>query len=49
MGKNTNADRVVVGKQEEMRPLGRPTNICSIETDLKGRMGWCGMDFSGSG
>jgi len=49
MGEKTNADRVVVGKHEEKRPLGRPRNRGSTETDLKERMGWGGMDFSGSG
>jgi hypothetical protein len=39
VGKKTNADRVVVGKHEEKRPLGRPMNRRSIEIDLKGRMG----------
>jgi hypothetical protein len=38
-----------VGKHEENRPLGRPRNRCSIEIYLKERMGWCRMDFSGSG
>jgi hypothetical protein len=32
--------RVVVGKHEEKRPLGRPRNRCSVETDLKERTGW---------
>jgi hypothetical protein len=36
------------GKHEEKRLLGRPMNRCSTEIDLKERMGWSGMDFSGS-
>jgi hypothetical protein len=49
MGEKTNGDRVVVGKHEEKIPLGRPRNRCSTEIDLKERMGWSGMVFSGSG
>jgi len=43
MGEKTNGDR-----ENMKRPLGRPRNRCSIEIDLKERMGWSGMDFSGS-
>jgi hypothetical protein len=49
MGEKPNAGRVVVGKHEKKKPLGRPRNRCSIEIYLKERMGWRGTDFSGSG
>jgi hypothetical protein len=35
MGEKRNADRVLVGKHEEKRPLGRPRNRWNIEMDLK--------------
>jgi len=39
MGEKPNADRIVVGKHEKKKPRGRPRNRCSIEIDLKERMG----------
>jgi hypothetical protein len=41
---------VSVGKPEGRRPLGRPRRRCvnNIKTDLRERMGWCGLGRSGS-
>jgi hypothetical protein len=47
-----NAYRILVGKPEGMRPLGRPIRewVDNIEMDL-GEIGWgsVGLDRSGSG
>jgi hypothetical protein len=47
MGAKRNAYRILVGKSEGMRPLGRPR--CrwtdSIKTDLRD-IGWGGMDWT---
>jgi hypothetical protein len=47
-----NAYRILVGKPEGKRPLGRPrhTLLDNIKIDLKrDRMGWYALDRSGSG
>jgi hypothetical protein len=52
MGKTRNAYRISVGKPEEKRPLGRPRRrwLDHIKMYLKrDRMGWYGLDRSGSG
>jgi hypothetical protein len=52
MGETTNAYRLLVGKPEGKRPLGRPRRrwVDNIKIDLKrDRMGWYGLDRSGSG
>jgi hypothetical protein len=40
-----NAYRILVGWQEQKRPLGRPRHkwMCNIYMDLR-KMGWGGMD-----
>jgi hypothetical protein len=46
-GEKGNAYRILVGKPEGKRPLGRPRCRCvdNIKMDLKRhRMGWCGLD-----
>jgi hypothetical protein len=51
MGETRNAYRILVGKPEGKRPLGRPRRrwVDSIKMDLKkDRMGWCGLDRTGS-
>jgi hypothetical protein len=51
-GKKGNEYRILVGKPEEKRPLGRPRPrwVDNIKTDLrKISMGWYGLDRSGSG
>jgi hypothetical protein len=51
-GETRNAYRILVGKPEGKRPLGRPRRrwVGNIKIDLKrDRMGWCGLDRSGSG
>jgi hypothetical protein len=42
---------VLVGKPEGKRPLGRPRRRWedNIKMDLRDRMGWYGLDSSGSG
>jgi hypothetical protein len=50
MGEKRNAYRILVGKQEVKRPLGRPR--CRWEDNIKidlRVMGWHGLDCSGSG
>jgi hypothetical protein len=52
MGEKRNACRILVGKPEGKRPLERPRCrwMDDIKIDLKGdRMGWYGLDRSGSG
>jgi hypothetical protein len=47
MGEKRNAYRILVGKPEEKRPLGRPRRkwVDNIKMDLKrDRMGWYGQD-----
>jgi hypothetical protein len=47
-----NAYRILVGKPDGMRPLGRPRCrwVDNIQIDLKrDRMGWYGLDRTGSG
>jgi hypothetical protein len=51
-GEKRNAYRILVGKPEGKRPLGRPRRrwVDNIKMDLKrDRMGWYGLDRSGSG
>jgi hypothetical protein len=51
-GEKRNAYRILVGKLEGKRPLGRPKRrwVDNIKIDLKSdRMGWYGLDRSGSG
>jgi hypothetical protein len=52
MGKKRDAYRLLVGKPEGKRPLGRPRRrwVDNIRMDLgRGGMGRCGLDWSGSG
>jgi hypothetical protein len=51
MGEKINAYRILVGKPEGRRPLGRPRCrwVDNIKMDLRDRMGWCGLGRSGSG
>jgi hypothetical protein len=47
MGDKRNAPRIMVGKPEGKRPLGRPKRrwVENIKINLKrGRMGWYGLD-----
>jgi hypothetical protein len=46
MGENRNAYRILVGKPEGKRPLGRPRRrwVDNIKMDL-GEMGWVVMDW----
>jgi hypothetical protein len=46
MGAKRSAYRIVVGKPEEKRPLGRPRPkwADNIKMDLR-TVGWCGMDW----
>jgi hypothetical protein len=47
MGEKRNSFRILVGKPEGKRPLGRPR--CRWVDNIKiDRMGWYGMDLSGS-
>jgi hypothetical protein len=46
MGKERNAYRLLVGKPEGKRPLGRPTLrwVGNIKMDLGDRIGWYELD-----
>jgi hypothetical protein len=46
MGEKRNAYRILVGKLEEKRPLGRPRRrwVDNIKIDLRG-IGWDSMDW----
>jgi hypothetical protein len=47
MGEEKSGYRILVGKPEEKRPLGRPR--CRWEDNIKmylGEIGWGGMDWS---
>jgi hypothetical protein len=46
MGEKRNAYRILVGKPEEKRPLGRPRRRCedNIRMDLR-EIGWGGTDW----
>jgi hypothetical protein len=46
MGENTNAYRILLGKQERRRPLGRPRRrwVGIIKMALR-ELGWDGMDW----
>jgi hypothetical protein len=48
MGEKRNSYRILVGKPEGKRPLGRPRRrrVENIKMDL--RMGWYGLDLFGS-
>jgi hypothetical protein len=48
-GENRNAYRKLVGKPEEMKPLGKPRHKCvdNIKMDLRDRMGSYALDQSG--
>jgi hypothetical protein len=50
MGVKRNAYRILVGKSEGMRPLGRPRRrwVDNVKMDLR-EVGWDGVDWSGSG
>jgi hypothetical protein len=51
-GEKRNAYRLLVGKFEGKRPLGRPRSswVDNIEMDFfRDRMGWFGLEWSGSG
>jgi hypothetical protein len=51
MGGKRNAYRILVGNPEGKRALGRPRRrwVENIKMDLRERMGWYGLDRSGSG
>jgi hypothetical protein len=46
MGEEMNANRILVGKSERKRPLGRPRRrwVNRMKMDLR-EMGWGGMDW----
>jgi hypothetical protein len=47
-GENRNSYRILVGKSEEKRPLGRPRCrwVDNIKKDLR-KIGWDGVDWIG--
>jgi hypothetical protein len=51
MGENRTAYSTLVGEAEGKTPLGRPGRrwLDNIKVDLVDRMGYCGLDWSGSG
>jgi hypothetical protein len=51
MGETRNAYRILLGKAEGKRPLGRPRRMWldNIKMDLGYRMGWYRLDRTGSG
>jgi hypothetical protein len=51
MGEKRNAYRLLVGKPEGKRPLGKPRRrwVDNIRMDLGEEMEGCGLDWSGSG
>jgi hypothetical protein len=51
MEENRNAYRILVEKPEGKRPIGRPRCrwVDNIKMDFRDRMGWYGLDQSGSG
>jgi hypothetical protein len=52
MGEKRTANRLLVGKPEGKRPLGRPRRrwVDNIKMDLvEIGLGWCGLDWFGSG
>jgi hypothetical protein len=50
-GEKRKAYRILVGKPEGKRPLGRPRRrwVDNIKTDIGDRVEWYGLDRSGSG
>jgi hypothetical protein len=50
-GAKRNAYRILVGKPEIRRPLGKPKLrwVDNIKMDLRDRIGWYGLNRSGSG
>jgi hypothetical protein len=50
VGEKWNAYRVLIGKPEGKKPLGRPRRrwVSNIKIDLR-EIGWYGLDRSGSG
>jgi hypothetical protein len=50
MGETRNAYRILVGKSEEKRPLGRPRRrwVDNSKMDFR-EMGWYGLNRTGSG
>jgi hypothetical protein len=46
MGETRNAYRILVGKSEDKRPLGRPRRrwVDNVKMDVR-EMGWDGMDW----
>jgi hypothetical protein len=51
MWEKRNAYKILVGKPERKRPLERPRHwwMDNIKMDHRDRMGWYGLDWSGSG
>jgi hypothetical protein len=52
IGAKRNGHRILTGKPEGKRPLGRPINrwVDNINIDLmRDKMGWYGLDRTGSG
>jgi hypothetical protein len=51
MGEKNNAHRLLVGKPERKRPLGRTRRrwVDNIKIDFLNRMVWCGLYWSSSG